>query len=123
MIYSLLADLLMLLHFAFILFVLFGGLLLLWRLALVWLHLPAFLWGAYIELSGGLCPLTPLEIWLRYQGGERSYDASFVEQYILPLVYPPGLTRDTQILMGLCVLLLNLLIYALVIYKRRQRKP
>lgn len=121
-IYSVLADLLMLFHFAFVVFVLCGGLLLFWRPWFIWLHLPAFVWGGYVEITGGICPLTPLEISLRYQGAQRGFDTSFVEHYILPLLYPPGLTREIQILMGISVLLLNLIVYAVFIVRRYQRR-
>lgn len=121
-IYRLLADLLMLLHFGFVLFALLGGLFLFWKPFLIWLHLPAFLWAGMIAISGGICPLTPLEVWLRYQGGQSGYELGFVEHYIMPLLYPSGLTRDTQILMGIFVLFLNLIVYAVFVKKSIKSK-
>jgi hypothetical protein len=119
-----LADLIVLLHFAFILFALFGGLLVLRRRGWVWFHLPAAAWAALIEFAGWICPLTPLENRLRAQGGGSGYGTGFVEHYILPLVYPAGLTRQIQIILGLLVLLLNLVIYAIVIRRAvRARRP
>jgi hypothetical protein len=107
----LLADLVVLGHFAFLLFVMFGGLLrLLWRRA-HWLHLPAVIWGGYVELSGGICPLTPLENRLRRAGGSGEYAGGFIEHYILPILYPPGLTREVQFGLAIGLVLLNLLVY------------
>lgn len=112
---SLAADLLVALHFAFILFVMFGGLLVLrWRWV-AWLHLPAAVWGALIEFMGWVCPLTPLENRLRQMAGESGYTHGFIEEYIAPIVYPLGLTPHIQIWLGLGVIVTNLIVYALVI--------
>ncbi len=106
-----LADLVVLLHAAFVLFVVFGGLLVLrWR-GLTWIHLPAVAWAAFVEFSGWLCPLTPLEHWFRLQAGGRPYPSGFIEHYLLPLLYPARLTRTMQVVLGLLVLALNLGIY------------
>ncbi|TKS58596.1 MAG: hypothetical protein EWM72_02892 [Nitrospira sp.] len=111
MLYSLLADLVLLLHLAYVLFVLFGGLLVLkWRRA-AWLHLPAVAWGAFVEFSGWICPLTPLENWLRARGGGQGYEGDFLEYYLLALLYPDGLTRATQTVLGAIVISLNLAVY------------
>ena len=109
-----LADLLVLVHLGFVLFVVAGGALVLrWpRLALV--HVPAALWGAWIELSGGVCPLTPWEKALRRQAGEAVYPGDFVGHYVLPVLYPAGLTRGLQLWLGLGVLAVNLLFYGLL---------
>ncbi len=121
MFYSQLADLAVLLHFGFVLFVVFGGLLLLrWRW-IVWLHLPAALWGALIEFGGWICPLTHLENRWRRAAGEQGYDAGFVEHYVLPVLYPEGLTRNVQIVLGLLVIAINVAVYALVLARRRKR--
>ena len=99
------------LHLAFVLFVLFGGLLALkWR-SLIWLHLPAAAWGAFIEFSGWICPLTPLENWLREEGGGTGYDGDFLGQYMLMLLYPAHLTPTIQVGLGIAVLLFNLVMY------------
>jgi hypothetical protein len=109
--YLLLADLVLILHLMFVLYVLFGGLLALkWRRA-AWLHLPAAAWGAFVEFSGWICPLTPLEIWLRTKAGEASYAGDFVVQYLLSILYPNTLTRTAQVVLGTLVLVVNLAIY------------
>ena len=118
------ADLVVLLHFAFILFVVLGGLFVLRWPKLAWLHLPAAAWGVAIELRGGICPLTPLENALRRAAGEAGYGGGFIEHYLLPIIYPAALTRDIQLLLGLAVLLLNLAVYAWVVRRRwRTRTP
>lgn len=120
MIHGILADLVLVLHFAFILFVATGGLLALrWpRAALV--HLPAAAWGVLIELRGWICPLTPLENTLRRAAGQAGYEGGFIEHYLLPVIYPGGLTRDVQLLLAAMVVLLNAGIYGLV-WRRRPR--
>jgi hypothetical protein len=106
-----LADAVVVVHFAFVLFVLFGGLLVLrWRWVR-WLLLPAAAWGAMIVFAGWTCPLTPLEKWLRREGNLGGYEGGFVEHYILPVLYPQALTRNVQLVLGLIVVLLNLFIY------------
>jgi len=112
--YQIFADLVVILHLAFVAFALFGGLLALWRRRVVWVHLPAVLWAAAVEFGGWICPLTPLETWLRMQGGEGGYNSDFIEHYILPLLYPAGLTREEQIALGAVVLAVNLAIYGWV---------
>lgn len=110
--HAVLADAVLALHLAFILFVVFGALLV-WRWqGFVWLHLPALLWGGWIELSGGICPLTPLENQLRVLAGEAGYRGGFIEHYLLPLIYPEALTRGAQIGLGLGVLAFNAVLYA-----------
>ena len=113
--YGLLADLTVLVHFAFVLWVVLGGLLVLRRPWLAWLHLPAAIWGAAIEFGGWICPLTPLELRLRDLAGEAGYTGGFVEHYILPVLYPTGLTREVQIALGLVVLVVNVTVYVMVI--------
>ena len=109
--YLWLADLTLCLHAGFVLFVIFGGLLVLrWRW-IAWLHLPAAAWGAFVEFTGWICPLTPLENWLRAQGGETSYRSDFIAQYLLPMLYPGDLTRDLQLLLGTGVVVLNTAVY------------
>lgn len=110
--YRLLADAVLLLHLAFILFVVGGGLFLGRWPRLPWLHVPAVAWGVTIELCGCICPLTPLENRLRLLGGEAGYPGGFVEHYLWPIVYPEGLTREWQIALGLGVAALNLFAYA-----------
>lgn len=114
----LLADIVVIIHLAFALFSVFGALLLIrWR-KMIWLHLPAAVWAAWIEFSGKICPLTPLENWLRLQGGDIGYSGDFVRHYLLPLLYPSRLTREVQIILGTLVLGLNVAIYAYVLFLR-----
>ncbi len=109
--YQLLADLVLIVHLAFVVFVLCGGLLVLkWR-RIAWLHLPAVVWGAVVEFTGWICPLTPLENWLRALVGETSYRSDFIAQYLLPVLYPGDLTRDLQLLLGTGVVVLNAAVY------------
>ena len=111
MLYRTLADLTVALHFAFVLLVILGGFLVLrWR-GLRWVHLPVAAWGILIEFAGWICPLTPLENQLRRLGGEAGYRGGFIEHYILAALYPEGLTRQTQVVLGVIVLALNGLIY------------
>jgi hypothetical protein len=117
------ADLVVLLHASFVLFVLLGGLAVLrWR-RLAWLHLPAVLWGAGIELGGWICPLTHLENRLRMIAGGAGYDTTFIERYLEPLLYPLGLTRHTQVVFGFTALLINLAVYAHLWRQRRISPP
>ena len=121
--YALLADLVLVAHVAFVVFVVGGGLLVVRWNRLAWLHVPCAAWGAWIELSGGVCPLTPLEIDLRARAGEAGYSGSFLEHYVVPILYPSGLTREIQIGLGVGVLLLNLGLYAWVWRRRRGARP
>jgi hypothetical protein len=102
--FRLLADATVVLHLAFVVFVLLGGVLLVRRPRLAWAHVPAAIWGAWIEFAGWVCPLTPLENWLRQQGGGPAYTASFVEHYLVPVLYPSALSRELQWALGGVVL-------------------
>ncbi len=114
MAYRGLADLVAIVHLAFILFALFGGLLVLrWR-RIAWAHLPAVAWGAAIEWMGWICPLTPLENALRRAGGREAYSGDFVGRYLLPVIYPEGLTREGQRLLGIGLVAINVMIYVVV---------
>jgi hypothetical protein len=114
MLYSVLAELVLAVHAAFIVFALLGGLLALrWR-ALPWIHLPCVLWVTLVELRGWICPLTPLENQLREAAGARGYSGSFIEHYLLPLVYPSGLTPGVRVLLAVIALGINLAVYALL---------
>ncbi len=120
--YRLMADIVVVIHFAFTIFVLLGGILAIWWRKVVWLHIPAAVWGALIEFAGWICPLTPLENRLRVKGGEAGYPGGFVEEYILPVIYPAGLTREIQIILGILVITVNLVIYWKVFHKSFSRK-
>ncbi|HSN31918.1 MAG TPA: DUF2784 domain-containing protein [Ideonella sp.] len=119
MLYALAADAVVWLHAAFIAFVVAGGVLLARWPRAAWLHLPAAAWGAWIEFSGAVCPLTPLENRLRALAGERGYAGGFVEHYLLPLIYPAALTREVQFVLGAVVIALNALAYGCWIRHRR----
>ena len=112
------ADLVVLVHVAFVLFVVAGGLLVLRWPKVAWVHLPAAAWGAIVEITGWICPLTPLENWLRERTGADVYAGDFVARYILPALYPEGLTRGSQLLMGAIVLLVNAAVYGYVLRRR-----
>lgn len=116
--YGLLADAVVVAHGLYILFVVFGALLALRWSWILWLHAPAALWGAWVELAGRVCPLTPLENRLRRQGGAAGYEGGFIETYVLPVIYPGALTREIQIGLGLFVLALNAGLYAWVLRRR-----
>ena len=115
------ADVLVLIHFAFILFVLFGGFLVLWRRWLAWLHLPAAVWGVLVEFNGWICPLTPWEQALRIQAGEKGYSGGFIEHYLEAVIYPAGLTPEIQTVLGLLLLMANLGIYTWVFGRTRPK--
>jgi len=110
-IYRVLADTLVLAHLAFVLFVVGGGLLVLKWPRVAWAHVPAAAWGVLVECSGWLCPLTPLEAWLRVQAGEVHYAGRFIEHYIMPVLYPVELTRARQQALGVVVAVVNGFIY------------
>ena len=115
------ADGVALLHFAFILFVVLGGFLVLRFRKLAWLHVPAAVWGAAIEFTGWICPLTPLENALRRAGGSAGYADGFIGHYLLPIIYPPGLTRDIQFALALGVVFVNAVIYSLLLLQPGRR--
>lgn len=115
---SLAANLVVVVHLGFILFATLGGLLALrWRWV-VWLHLPAAAWAAFVEITGGVCPLTPLENNLRSAAGQAAYTGDFVERYLLPIIYPAGLTYPIRIGLAIAVLAVNGIIYAAIWRKR-----
>ena len=123
MIYRALADLVLVVHLAFVLFVVLGGLLVVRWPWLAWLHVPAAIWGVLIEYTGWICPLTPLENSLRVKGGEAGYAGGFIQHYIQPVLYPAGLTRSTQVVLGSMALLVNLAAYAIVLSRLKHRFP
>lgn len=117
--YRLLADLVLLAHAGFVAFVVLGGLLVLAWPRLAWLHLPAVAWGAGIEFTGAICPLTPLENHLRALAHQQGYAGGFVEHYVFGLLYPDGLTRNVQLALGAAVIVINVLVYAVVWRRHR----
>jgi hypothetical protein len=121
LIYRALADLVLVVHLTFVLFVVLGGLLVLRWTRMAWLHVPAAIWGVVIEYTGWICPLTPLENSFRVRGGGAGYSGGFIEHYVQPLLYPAGLTRSTQVVLGSLVLILNLAAYGVVVSRMRHR--
>ena len=123
MLFQAAADLVVLVHLAFIVFVVLGGVLAVrWRW-IPWLHLPAVAWGVLLEWCGWMCPLTPLENWLRRAGGAAEYSGGFVERYVLPTVYPAALTREAQCALGFLVCFVNAAIYLRLWRRRVARRP
>ena len=116
------ADLLVAVHFAFIVFVVLGGFLVLKWGKVAILHIPCVLWGGLVEFSGWICPLTPLERYLREAAGGAAYSGGFIDHYIMPLVYPTGLTREMQISIGIIILLVNLCLYGMVLLNHRREE-
>ena len=116
------ADLIVLLHFLFILFVVLGGVLVLKRRWIAWLHIPCAIWGVLIEFFGWICPLTPLENKLRIEATSSGYSGGFIDHYIMPIVYPSGLTRGMQLVLGVSVIAFNIFVYGLVIFRPSGRR-
>jgi hypothetical protein len=122
MVYRVLADVVLLLHLAFILFVVLGALLV-WRFPhLAWLHLPAVMWAGLIEISGRVCPLTPLENHLRGLSGEAGYPGGFIEYYLLPIIYPHALTREIQVGLGITAIAINVVAYTVLHHRTRRHE-
>ena len=121
MIYSVLADLVLVGHAAFVVFVMLGGLLVLRWPRGAWVHVPSILWGVWVEVAGKVCPLTPMENELRRAAGESGYPGGFLEHYVTPILYPQGLTRGIEVGLGVAVLLLNLMVYT-VVWRRTLRR-
>jgi hypothetical protein len=125
MLYQILADLVVLLHLLFIIFVVAGGLLALHRGWWTLLHLPSMIWGVYIEFSGNICPLTPLENHFSRLAGKEGYSTDFIDHYLIPIIYPATLTREMQIFLGLLAIVINLVVYSFLLRRyllRRQEK-
>jgi hypothetical protein len=122
MAYRAAADAILVTHFAFVLFAVLGAFLVLRWPRLAWLHIPAVVWAAFVEFSGTICPLTPLEVILRRQAGEAGYASGFIEHYVVSLLYPEGLARDTQTMLGAIVVVINAAIY-IVAFMRRRASP
>lgn len=117
MIYRLLADLIVLVHLAFVVFAVAGAVLVLRWGWLMWVHLPAVVWAALIEFAGWICPLTPLENRLRILSGGAGYRGGFIEHYVVPILYPSGLTRGVQVFLGSIVIVINLGIYSWLVFR------
>lgn len=122
MTYRILADLVLVVHGLFVAFVVFGGLLALWRPRMAYWHLPALVWGAVVVGMGWICPLTPLEVSLRQQAGQQGYAGGFIEHYLLGLIYPDSITRTTQMLLAALLIIGNIVVYALWMRRRRRAR-
>jgi hypothetical protein len=122
MLHAWFADALLVVHGLFIVWVVLGGLVVWWRAVLAWVHLPAGAWGVWISWSGSVCPLTPLEQSMRRKAGQAGYEGGFIDHYLGAVIYPAGLTADRQLLFGLIVLVINLLIYGVVIWRAVRRR-
>jgi drug/metabolite transporter superfamily protein YnfA len=121
--YGLLADAVLLIHFAFVLFVALGALLV-WKWPrLAWVHVPAAAWGVAIEFGGWICPLTPLENHLRVLAGDKPYGGDFIARYLMPVIYPEGLTREAQFALGGAALLFNLAVYVAILRRSPAGPP
>jgi hypothetical protein len=121
--YDRLADIVLLMHLGFVAFVSAGALLALRWPGVLWAHAPAAAWGAFVELTGRMCPLTPLENRLRAAAGHARYEGDFIERYLAPVVYPAGLTRDIQVTIGAALIVVNVVLYAIVWRRRGAGKP
>jgi len=112
--YELAANLTLIVHFAFILFVIFGALLFFITTKIIFIHIPAFIWGSYIELTNSICPLTYLENWFLNKANLTTYSEGFIQNYLVQIVYPVNLTKDLQIYLGLTLIVINIIIYAFI---------
>ena len=119
MLYRLAADLALVTHFAFITLVVAGALVAFRYAWFAWIHVPAAFWGAFVELTGRICPLTTVENFFRTRAGQEGYAVSFVEHYIFPVIYPAGLTRDVQLMLAGLVVVVNVIIYATILLRQR----
>ena len=122
MFFHLAANAVLVFHLCFIAFAVLGGWLVLWRVRLAWLHLPAWAWAIWIELSHHTCPLTPLENHFRHLAGEAGYSGGFIEHYIVPVIYPPGLEPSDQLALGSLLLTMNLALYGAALVRLRRRR-
>ena len=119
--YEIAANLILFVHFIFILFVVFGALLFFASSKIIFIHIPAFIWGSYITLTNSICPLTYLENWFLNKANLTTYSEGFIQNYLVPIVYPMNLTKDLQIYLGVALIVINIVIYAFV-YKLLTKK-
>ena len=118
-----LADLVLGFHFAFIVFAVLGGFVVLWKPRVAWLHVPSVVWSAFVNLFGQVCPLTPLENSFRHLAGQAGYEGGFIEHYITPLVYPGVMPERWGLIAGFSVLIWNVFVYTLLAATLRRRGP
>ena len=118
--YEIAADLILIIHFTFVLFVVFGALLIFTSVKIIFIHIPAVIWGSYVELTNSICPLTYLENWFLHKANLTTYSEDFIQNYLVPIVYPANLTKDLQIYLGITLIVLNIIIYVLIINKLKK---
>jgi len=118
--YELAANLILIVHFIFIIFVVFGALLFFVVKKIVFIHIPAFIWGSYIELTHSICPLTYLENWFLHKANLTTYSEGFIQNYLVPIVYPVSLTKDLQIYLGIALIVINIVFYAFIFSKLKK---
>ena len=118
--YELAANLTLIVHFAFILFVIFGALLFFITTKIIFIHIPAFIWGSYIALTNSICPLTYLENWFLNKANLTTYSEGFIQNYLVPIVYPVSLTKDLQIYLGIALIVINIVFYAFIFNKLKK---
>ena len=118
--YEITANLTLIVHFAFILFVVFGALLSFVSTKIVFIHIPAFIWGSYIELTHSICPLTYLENWFLHKANLTAYSEGFIQNYLMPIVYPMSLTKNLQIYLGITLIVVNIIIYGFIFNKLKK---
>ena len=119
--HELAADIILIIHFAFILFVIFGALLFFVTTKIIIIHLPALIWGSYIELTNSICPLTYLENWFLHKANLTTYSEGFIQNYLMPIVYPASLTKDLQIYLGIALIVINIVFYAFIFSKMKEK--
>ena len=118
--YELAAEIILIIHFLFIIFVIFGALLFFVAKKIVFIHIPAIIWGTYIELTHSICPLTYLENWFLHKANLTTYSEGFIQNYLVPIVYPVSLTKDLQIYLGITLIVINIIIYAFIFNKLKK---
>ena len=119
--YEIAANLTLIIHFAFILFVIFGALLFFITTKIIFIHIPAFIWGSYIEFTHSICPLTYLENWFLKKANLTTYSEGFIQNYLVSIVYPMNLTKDLQICLGITLIVINMIIYGFIISKLKKK--
>ena len=118
--YEIAANLILIVHFIFILFVVFGALLFFVTTKIIFIHFPTLIWGSYIELTNSICPLTYLENWLLQKANLTTYSEGFIQNYLMPIVYPASLTKDLQIYLGIALIVINIVFYAFIFNKLKK---
>ena len=118
--YEIAANLTLIVHFTFVLFVVFGALLFFASVKIIFIHIPALIWGTYIELTNSICPLTYLENWFLHKANLTAYSEGFIQNYLVPIVYPMSLTKDLQIYLGIILIVVNIIIYGFIFNKLKK---